>query len=62
MELKEAFSLRPFGNVWILLVLVLAAVVLGVLNNFRVYEERRVAWFGGAATDTVKEGGDESAQ
>lgn len=33
-------------NVWVILALLLLSVVLGVLNNFRVYEEQRVPWPG----------------
>lgn len=34
------FSIR------VLLVIAVLSVVLGVLNNFRVYEEQQVSWFG----------------
>ena len=39
-------------NIAILAALVLAAVLLGILNNFRVDEEKRVEWFGGPAALT----------
>ena len=41
----EAFQ-RHF-SIAVLVVLMLLAVLLGVLNNFRVDEEKRVDWFGG---------------
>ena len=36
----------PF-DIRVVMGIVALAVVLGVLNNFRVYEEQRVKWFGG---------------
>ena len=38
---RRGFDLR------VLAALVVLAVVLGVLNNLRVFEEQRVKWFGG---------------
>lgn len=46
MTMKEAFSLRDGWNWWVLAAIVLGAIVLGVLNNLRVYEDQRVPWFG----------------
>lgn len=43
---KGLLSVRPRWNLWILLGILAAALVLGVLNNLRVYEEQRVPWFG----------------
>lgn len=34
-------------NWWVVAGVVVLAVVLGILNNLRVYEEQRVDWFGG---------------
>ena len=34
-------------NWWVLAGIVALAVVLGIFNNLRVYEEQRVKWFGG---------------
>lgn len=42
---------QPF-NLWVLAGLVALALVLGILNNLRVYEEQRVNWFGGPAIET----------
>lgn len=33
-------------DIRVLAVLIALAVVLGILNNLRVYEEQRVPWFG----------------
>jgi len=33
-------------NIVVLAALVVLAVVLGIVNNLRVYEEQRVPWFG----------------
>ena len=55
MELKELFSVRTGWNIWILIGLVLGAVVLGIVNNFRVYEEQRVPWFGRPDVDVAQE-------
>ena len=46
--MKRIFSgLRRMDcNIWVILAIVLLAVVLGVLNNLRVYEEQRVPWPG----------------
>ncbi len=38
--------MKPF-NFKVVLGLVAGAIVLGVLNNFRVPQEHRVSWFGG---------------
>ena len=41
-----------FGwNIWVLLAMLAIALVIGVVNNLRVYEERRVSWFGDGARD-----------
>ena len=40
-------KLKGFFDVRVVIGIVLLAVVLGVLNNLRVYEEQRVNWFGG---------------
>ena len=39
----------------VVLGIVLLAVVLGVLNNLRVYEEQRVKWFGGSVVAVEQE-------
>lgn len=57
MAYKELFSVRTGWNIWVLIGLVLAAIVLGMLNNFRVYEEQRVPWFGSGVTTTNEEAG-----
>lgn len=42
-----------FGFRWPVVVgLILLSLVLGVLNNLRVYEEQRVEWFGGPAVES----------
>lgn len=43
--------LRHF-NWWVLAGIVAIAVVLGIFNNLRVYEEQRVDWFGGPTVGT----------
>ena len=40
-------KLKVFFDLRVVLAIVLLSVVLGVLNNLRVYEEQRVNWFGG---------------
>ena len=40
-------KLKGFFDVRVVLGIVLLAVVLGVLNNLRVYDEQRVQGFGG---------------
>ena len=41
----------------VLIGLVLVAVILGILNNMRVYEEQRVPWMGvNAASDASEKG------
>lgn len=55
MAFKDLFSVRTGWNLWVLIGLVLGAVVLGVLNNFRVYEEQRVPWLGRPVLDVVQE-------
>jgi hypothetical protein len=45
----DAWIITAFGRSYDLRVmvgLVLVAVILGVLNNMRVYEEQRVPWLG----------------
>ena len=37
----------PHFNWVVLAALVVLSVVLGILNNLRVHEERKVKWFGG---------------
>ena len=39
-------------NWWIVAGIVVLAILLGVLNNLRVYEEQRVNWFGGPVVAT----------
>ncbi len=39
----------------VVLGIVLLAVILGVLNNLRVYEEQRVKWFGGSVVAVEQE-------
>lgn len=43
--------LRRF-NWWVVAGIVAVAVVLGIFNNLRVYEEQRVNWFGGPVVAT----------
>ena len=38
-------------NIWVIAGMLLLAVVLGVLNNFRVFEEQRVPWLGNVAEE-----------
>lgn len=45
MKERIGFDLR------VLAALVALAVVLGVLNNLRVFEEQRVKWFGGPVVE-----------
>ena len=40
-------DLRKHFDFWVILGIVSLAVVLGILNNMRVYDEQRVNWFGG---------------
>lgn len=44
--IAEGKCTRGF-NLWVLVLVALLAVILGVLNNLRVYEEQRVPWYGG---------------
>ena len=44
-----AISFRKPYDLRVVVGLVALAVVLGILNNLRVYEEQRVEWFGGPA-------------
>lgn len=47
MKIMPIPRLTLFGyDLWVILGIFLLAVVLGVLNNFRVYEEQRVNLFG----------------
>lgn len=41
--------MKKYFDIRILLTIIGLSVVLGVLNNLRVYEEQRVDWFGGPA-------------
>ena len=43
---------RPRFNPAVLAALVALAVVLGILNNLRVYEEQRIPWFGSSQEGT----------
>ena len=45
MKEKSGFDLR------VVAALVVLAVVLGVLNNLRVFDEQRVKWFGGPVVE-----------
>ena len=46
--MNVAFHMGRFRfNLAVLSGIVLLAVILGVVNNLRVYEEQRVPWFGG---------------
>lgn len=51
--IKDIVHRFPF-NLWVLAGLILLSVVLGILNNFRVYEEQRVPWFGPAAEEETE--------
>ena len=46
-KLRKLADFLASYNWYVLSGIVLLAVVLGVLNNLRVYEEQRVNWFGG---------------
>ena len=46
--LKMKKVLKHF-NWWVVAGIVVLAILLGVVNNLRVYEEQRVNWFGGPA-------------
>lgn len=39
-------------NVRVLLAMVVLSILLGVLNNIRVYEEQRVPWLGNFGVET----------
>ena len=39
-------------NWWVLAGIVSLSLILGILNNLRVYEEQRVDWFGGPVIAT----------
>ncbi len=43
--------MKKYFDIRILLTVIGLSVVLGVLNNLRVYEEQRVEWFGGPVID-----------
>lgn len=42
-------------NWWVVAGVLAAAIVLGCINNLRVYDERRVKWFGGAMVGSGEE-------
>ena len=46
MQNRLMFIVRQY-NFWVIAGIILVSMVLGVLNNLRVYEEQRVKWFGG---------------
>ncbi len=48
-------SLRNMIDIRVVLGIVGLSIVLGVLNNLRVYEEQRVKWFGGPAVATEED-------
>ncbi len=41
-----------YFNWWVVMGVIAIAVVLGILNNIRVYEEQRVNWFGGPVVES----------
>ena len=45
-------KLLSYFNWWVLAGIVAVAIVLGIFNNLRVYEEQRVNWFGGPVVAT----------
>ena len=45
-------KLLGYFNWWVLVGIVAVAIVLGICNNLRVYEEQRVNWFGGPVVAT----------
>ena len=49
MKQKKAF------NLWVVLGIVGVAVILGVLNNLRVFDEQRVKWFGGPVIEVEED-------
>ena len=58
-DAKEALKMkrkmkRILGlfNWWVVAGIVVLAILLGILNNLRVYEEQRVNWFGGPVVAT----------
>ena len=51
MKRKMKRILRLF-NWWVVAGIVVLAILLGILNNLRVYEEQRVTWFGGPVVAT----------
>ena len=38
-------------NFWVIAGMMFFALMLGILNNLRVFEEQRVPWFGGVAEE-----------
>ena len=53
----DAWMITAFGRSYDLRVivgLVLVAVILGVLNNMRVYEEQRVPWLGSNVSEEAE--------
>lgn len=57
----RAFLAREGISFWALVCMVALAVLLGVLNNLRVYEEQRVPWFGEVMLDDSAAAGDGEA-
>lgn len=51
----KSFKLTLFGfDLRILAALTALAAILGILNNLRVLEEKRVAWFGADAPEETE--------
>lgn len=54
--LGRVFGRGGYLNIWVILGMIVLSVVLGILNNMRVYEEQQVRLWG----DTEEEGPEES--
>ena len=48
-------KISGYANWRVVAGLIILAVVLGALNNLRVYEERRVKWFGGPVISATED-------
>ena len=57
-DAKEALTMKKIlmsFNWWVMAGAVALAVLLGIFNNLRVYEEQRVHWFGGPVVQMEEE-------
>lgn len=48
-------------NVWVVVGMLVVSLILGIANNFRVYDERRVPFWGRILTGEDQEGDDAAA-